>query len=207
MHRTKLTKPDMKKHLMICFLFVQVSLSLAQTSFHYKRKLAPIEKEGWYSVVLPVDLFQHITNGYSDIRIIQVNEKDSVEIPYLLRIKNDEISEGFIDLPVINQSKKDGKLYLTFKLNKGQEVNYIDLQFAEENYNGYVQLEGSNDQKEWFELVNHQRILAIKNNTVDFQFSTLNFPLTNYKFLRAAISNDKPLTFQGASFRTKTVKS
>ncbi len=197
----------MKKHLMICFLFVQVSLSLAQTSFHYKRKLAPIEKEGWYSVVLPVDLFQHITNGYSDIRIIQINEKDSVEIPYLLRIKNDEISEGFIDLPVINQSKKDEKLYLTFKLNKGQEVNYIDLQFAEENYNGYVQLEGSNDQKEWFELVNHQRILAIKNNTVDFQFSTLNFPLTNYKFLRAAISNDKPLTFQGASFRTKTVKS
>ncbi len=197
----------MKKSLTICFIFIQVYMALAQASFHYKRKLAPVEKEGWYSVVLPADLFQHLTNSYSDVRMLQVNEKDSVEIPYLLRIKNDEISEGFIDLEVLNKSKKDGKLYLTFKLNKGQEVNYLDLKFEEENYNGYVKLEGSNDQKEWFELVNHQRILAIKNNTVDFKFATLNFPLTDYRFLRAAISNDKPLTFEGASFRTKTVKS
>ena len=197
----------MIKNLIVFLFFVSTCVCLGQTSFHYKRKLAPIQKEDWHAVVLPIDIFQHINNNYSDVRILQVNEKDSVEIPYLLRINNDEVSEGFLNLEVLNKSKKDGKLYLTFKLHKGQEVNYLDLTFEEENYNGYVKLEGSNDQKDWFELVNHQRILSIKNTNVNFQFSTLHFPLTNYRFLRAIISNDKPLTFQSASFRTKTVKA
>lgn len=194
------------KNLIILPLLILSASCFGRQDFHYKRRLAPVEKEGWYNLILPVDVFQHVNSNYSDLRLLQITEKDSTEIPYLLKIKNDDVSEGFLNLEVLNKSTRDGKLYLTFKLNKGLEVNYLDLSFEEDNYNGYVKLEGSNDQKEWFELVNHQRILSMQNNMINFQFATLNFPLTNYHYLRAAISTDKPLTFKSASFRTRKIK-
>ncbi len=118
---------------------------------------------------------------------------------------NDEISEGVMSLQVLNKSTKDGKLFSTFKLDKDQSVNYLDLDFEEKNFNAYVKFEGSNDQKEWFELVNRQRILSIQNQDLDFESLSLNFPLTNYHFLRATISSDKKLTFNEATFRKKEI--
>jgi hypothetical protein len=197
-----------KNFLVSLFVLICISIGLGQSPrFGYRRKLLPSSKEGWYAVTLPQDIFKHIKSDYSDLRLYQLNGTDTLEIPYLIRIKNDEISEGVISLPVLNKSMKDGKLFLTFQLNRDQSVNYLDLHFEEKNFNASVKFEGSNDQKEWFELVNRQRILSIQNNDIDFSVSTLHFPLTNYKFLRASITSDKPLTFKDATFRSKEVKA
>lgn len=196
-----------KNLLIILFFTIQLSVCFGQSSdFAYKRKLAPVQKEEWYAITLPVDVFKKLQPGYPDVRLYQFNGKDTTEIPYLIKVKNDEVSEGVISLPVLNKSTKDKSLYLTFQLNRDLSVNYLDLNFEEKNFNGHVRLEGSNDQKEWFELVNSQRILSIQNQDIDFKASTLNFPLTNYKFLRTSISSDKKLTFEDATFRTKEVK-
>ena len=196
----------MNKKILFVFLLASSVISFAQSpSFSYRRKLAPIQKDGWYSIALPAELFKQLNPGYSDLRLYQLNGTDTTEIPYLLKVRNDEVNEGVISLPVLNKSKKDGKLFLTFQLNREQSVNYLDLDFEERNFNGYVKFEGSNDQKEWFELVNKQRILSIENQDIDFKALTLNFPLTNYRFLRATISSDKSLTFKEATFRTREI--
>jgi len=196
----------MNKNILFVFLFACSIISFAQSpSFNYRRKLASLQKEGWHSIALPPDLFKQVNPGYSDLRLYQLNGTDTTEIPYLLKVRNDEVNEGIISLPVLNKSKKDGKLFLTFQLNRDQSVNYLDLDFEERNFNGYVNFEGSNDQKEWFELVKKQRILSIENQDIDFKALTLTFPVTNYHFLRATISSDKPLTFKQATFRTREI--
>jgi hypothetical protein len=180
-------------------------ISFCQTEFDYRRKVQAVEKEDWHAITLPSDIFNHINKDYSDLRIFQLTGKDTLEIPYLVKIKNDLVKETTVELPVLNKSKKDGKLYLTFQLKKNERVNYLDLDFEERNFDGYVKLEGSQDQLEWFEIVNNQRILSIKNEMVDFMTATLNFPVTNYKYLRATIKSNKPLTFVSSSFKSQQI--
>jgi hypothetical protein len=196
----------MKAFIFIYSLLISF-VSFSQTQFNYKRKLQAVEKEDWRSVTLPSNIFSKINKDYSDLRIYQINGDDTLEIPFLVKVKNDEIKESTIELPVLNKSKKDGKLFLTFQLKRNEGVNYLNLDFEERNFDGYVKLEGSQDQEEWFEIVNNQRILSIQNEMVDFMTTTLNFPLTNYKFLRASIKANKPLTFASSSFKTQEIKA
>jgi hypothetical protein len=199
----------MNRNTFAFILFViHFTVSLAQTpGFEYRRELPSVQTEDWYAITLPAEIFRRLNPDYSDLRLYQLNDKDTMEIPYLLKVRNDDVSEGVVSLPVLNKSTKDGKLFLTFQLNKNQLANYLDLDFEEKNFNGYAKLEGSNDQKEWFELVSKQRILSIQNPDVDFKALTLNFPVANYKFLRVAITSDKRLTFASATFRSKEVKA
>jgi hypothetical protein len=196
----------MKASILTCSLLISF-ISFSQTPFSYRRKLQAVEKEEWRSITLPSNIFNKINKDYSDLRIYQLKKNDTLEIPYLIRVKNDEIKESTIELPVLNKSKKDGKLFLTFQLKRNEGVNYLDLNFEERNFDGYVKLEGSQDQVEWFEIVNNQRILSIQNEMVDFMTTTLNFPLTNYKFLRASIKANKPLTFLSSSFKAQEIKA
>jgi hypothetical protein len=112
-----------------------------------------------------------------------------------------------VELRELNKSRKDGKLFITFELPKGLSVNYVDLRVEEDNFDGYVTLEGSPDQHEWFEITKHQRILSVKNGQVEFSSTSLRFPESNYRFLRASIESDKPLTVTSASFLKTTTKA
>jgi Protein of unknown function (DUF3999) len=195
-----------RNSLSILLLFISACCLGQASKFNYRRKLSPITKEGWHSISLPSEIFKQINSAYTDVRLYQIDETDTLEVPYLMKVQTDEVNEATISLPVLNKSTKDGKLFLTFRLNQNQSVNYLDLRFEEDNFNGYVKIEGSNDQKEWFELVSRQRILSIQTSDINFSSLTLNFPPTNYTYLRTAISSDKPLTFTSASFRARQVK-
>src|SRR5687768_12177723 len=120
----------MKRSDLIAALLMLVCTStLAQPGFHYKRTLDRIEQEAWYSTALPFDLYKDVNPELSDIRLYAVHEKDTVEIPYILDVRDDEVTEQTVDLPLFNEGFRNGVLYLTFELTHGQKVNYIDLKF------------------------------------------------------------------------------
>src|SRR5687768_1707126 len=139
-----------RNNLILYSLILITSLSFGQ-DFNFKRKISGNSEEGWYSVVFPQDIFSHLKNDFSDVRLLSISGTDTTEIPYLLRVNEDEVAEETIALPVINNSKKDGKLFLTFE-NNGKKVNYLDLRFNQNNFFAFVKLEGSHDLREWFEI-------------------------------------------------------
>ena len=174
--------------------------------FHFKRRLDDPAQEGWYSIPLPADMFQWMRRDLTDLRIFQFKGSDTVEVQYVLRVLQDEVQEVVVELPVFNKSKKDSKLFLTVELKKDQKVNRLDLEFEEANFNGFVQLEGSADLKEWFNVDSLQRILSIQKDDIDFKATTLNFPLSHYRYLRIRIQADKQLTFRSGSFKKREIK-
>jgi len=174
--------------------------------FHFRRKVNGPAEEGWYSLPLPAELFQWLKRDLTDLRIYQFTGSDTVEIQYLLRVRHDEIQEAIVELPVFNKSKKGGKLFLTVELKKDQKVNRLVLELEEDNFNGFAQLEGSADMKEWFTVDSLQRILSIQKDDVHFQATTLNFPVTNYRYLRIRVEADQPLTFRSTSFKKREIK-
>ncbi|CAN5475816.1 hypothetical protein BH09BAC3_BH09BAC3_34550 [soil metagenome] len=176
-------------------------MSYAQTDdFQFKRDIENVTVQGWYQIKLPPEVIEHTQSDFRDIRIYRINNTDTIEVPFLLKVKDDKITETTISKPVINKSNKDGKLYITLEMKK-ERVNHIHLDFSENNFDGLVTIEGSDNQEEWFSILEKRRILSINDQDVDFNFTSLNFPMSNYGFLRLQIEANKPLDFQSASLK------
>ena len=193
-------------YLLVTWSFLLLATSAeAQTSFSYRRMLSGVDTSGWYALTLPNDVIKNCRTDFSDLRILQINGTDTIEAPYLLKVQVPTITEAKKELSAFNQTKKDGKQYLTFELKKDQFVNEIVLSFAEENYDGWVTVTGSEDQKEWFEI-DRQRIISIRNENMQFTAAQLTFPKVHYRYLRLELACDRPLTFQSASFNNQWIE-
>ncbi|HEX8038320.1 MAG TPA: DUF3999 family protein [Chryseosolibacter sp.] len=197
----------MKLTNFLCLLPVLIGgHCLAQSEFEYKRNISGVSKEGWHAVSLPSDIFRDLRSDFGDLRIYSVNDGDTVELPYVLDVRTDEVTRETVALRLFNMSFRKDTLFLTFEMNPSQKVNSVDLSFDQPNYFGWVTLEGSPDKGEWFEVVKDQRIVSVQNESGDYKLSGITFPVSEYRFLRARVKADARLTFKQATFQFNRVK-
>lgn len=195
-----------RRNFLLLFMILSCAFAGAQNPFSYKRSITGVSREGWHSLTLPPGIFKHMNTDLSDFRLYQVNENDTVEVPYLREVRQDEATLETVLLPLFNKSYRDGVLYLMFELDHAQQVNHLDLAFAEHNYFGLVTIEGSDDRTKWFDITKDQRIVAIEKDSEDYTLSSVKFPITDYRFLRVSIRSDTPLTFRKASFSHQVIQ-
>ncbi len=165
-----------------------------QTSdFKYKLELQNVN-ESWHKIILSDDFFDYARQDFSDVRIYGVTKTgDTLETPYIKDISEFAPVHQELTFKLINQSSIQSKHYFTFETQADQTINEIQLDFEQDNFDWKLQLEGSFDQKEWFLLTTDYRIVAIKNEITDYQFSKVIFPDSKYKYYRGMIkSNIKP---------------
>lgn len=173
-------------------------------SFEYKTELKFVNGN-WQQINLNSKVLSKVKSDLSDIRIYEFNaSNDTLEVPYVIKKLGESFTEKGINFKFLNESKKDDDLYLTFQTINDIEINEIDLILNEENYNYKLNLEGSMEQSEWFEIVKDYRILSIKNAQTNYKFSQINFPLSNYKYYRFRIKNGKESSLKSASIKQKT---
>jgi Protein of unknown function (DUF3999) len=189
----------------IVVLFFCFTVQAQENEFAYKRKIERVTIEDWYAIALPPDAFIHAENDFRDLRILDLKTSDTLEVPYLLDILDTEVSKHEVVLSTVNQSKKGNEYYITF-LNSGYKVNYLELAFAESNYFGTVKVEGSNDRKQWFDLATDEKIFSVQNAREQYASTLINFPLTDYNYLRLTIASADKLTFSSAAFRLDEIK-
>ena len=171
------------------------------------KKTSRVERQGWHAMTLPPDIFRQLNTDFSDIRIFHIKRSDTLEVPYVLDVQGNVETTDIVSLPVLNKSYGDDALYLMFELNPSQQVNHLQLDFAERNYFGRVTLQGSDNRHQWFDIISDQRIVSVhKAQGDDYTLSRIDFPLTNYRFLRVRVEADVPLTFQGVSFHHNQVR-
>lgn len=177
-------------NLLGCVLFLCHFCAFAQLNeYSYKRELKGISTQ-WHTIQLPDDLFRHLNESFSDIRIYALTpEQDTVEAPYLLRIAADKISNRTVQFKTINQSSNKNGYYFTFEIPTVESVNQLQLDFKQENFDWRIKLEGSQNQQDWFTVLNDYRILSIKNESTNFKFTSLNFPDIKFRFLRISVNS------------------
>lgn len=190
---------------LVC-LFIITCAHAQVTDFKYRRALDKVSEEGWYSLDLPVDLYQKLNKDLSDIRIFAVAGKDTTEIPYLIKSKTDETKSEDFNLPLLNQSRSNGVLYFTIEVPTGKVLNTLNLSFIEKNFDAQVSIEGSEDRKEWFEIVSKKRIVSIDQDDIDYSKTTVTFPDSDYAYLRIQVKADKQVSLTGASFKYISTK-
>jgi len=170
------------------------SYSYAQINeYAYKRELNGVSKQ-WHKVVLPEEIFDKVLPTFNDIRIFGITkQKDTVEAPYFMQLQTEKITASEVNFKLLNTSYNRNGYYFTLEVPTNEAINQLKLNFKQQNFDWKLTLEGSNNQKEWFTVVNDYRILSIKNSETNYQFTSVVFPDTKYQFFRILIkSNEKP---------------
>ena len=160
-------------------------------TYSYQRELQGITEQ-WHTIVLPDAIFGKISPDLADIRIFGIDaNNDTIEAPYLLQVGAEKISHETIAFKQLNTARNQAGYYFTFEMPGAAAINQVHLDFKQQNFDWRLQIEGSQDQNEWFSIVEAYRILSIKNEDTDYQFTTINFPSSKYRYLRVLVTNSK----------------
>ncbi|WP_316759209.1 hypothetical protein [Pedobacter aquatilis] len=196
----------MKINIFLLLLFSVIFANGQTNGYKFKRNITGINSV-WHSMKLPDQMYKNANAGFDDLRIFGINAKDTIEVPYLLKQRADQIISKEVDFKPVNESANANGYYFTFELNNVTTINQINLAFKEANFNWLVTLEGSNSNTEWFRILKDYRILSIKNNDTDYQFTKLSFPDSKYLYYRLMIrSAEKPGLLEALINKTDTIK-
>ncbi|HEX8515917.1 MAG TPA: hypothetical protein VF868_06940 [Bacteroidia bacterium] len=195
------------------FLFILVLLYLncpAQFStYNFTRKIPKPATAGFYAIPVTPDVVSGSASGLSDLRLYDL-AKDTAEIPYLTEFTGDKTEEKAISFELINDvTKLKCCSFLTLKMDRHRSINMISLEVAENNFDKIITLEGSNDNKEWFTIKEHLRIVGFENATTDFRSTTVSFPSSEYNYFRLRFDDDSSprITVTNAfAFENSTIK-
>lgn len=184
-----------KIKLCVSFILLISWCATAQIpNYNYERSLKGISDD-WHSVTIPDNVFGRLQPSFQDIRIYGINEKmDTIEVPYYLKVNKDHLVIKEHSCQIINSSKTDDGYFYTIKLNQQSDISDIKLLFADANFDWKVNLEGSHDQKQWFNILENYRILDIDNTSTNYSYTNLKFPTANYLYYRIAVKSDKQPT-------------
>lgn len=174
----------------LLFFFSLVFSAQAQMeSYDYKRPLKGILEE-WHSIVIPTEMYADLNQNLTDLRIYGVSKNgDTIEVPYLLSKNTDQTIVSKVSFKVINQSSNENGYYFTFEATSESAVNQLKLDFEQDNFDWRVNLEASQNQLEWFSIVEDYRILSIKNSSTDYRFTDLKIPTSKYKYFRLLVKS------------------
>jgi hypothetical protein len=168
--------------------------SEAQTdTFKYNREIKGVTDE-WHKLELPVDVISRSKRNLGDLRVLDINSNgDTLEAPYLVELDKPLSTRIEVPVTIINRATKNGSYFYTLKPSKLGNLNKVDLSFGNANFDWKVQLEGSQNNNEWFSILDDYRILSINNAQTNYKYTSLVFPNSEYAYYRIKIvTEDKP---------------
>ncbi|WP_424001697.1 DUF3999 family protein [Maribacter sp. IgM3_T14_3] len=179
--------------LLTIIAFFTITFCFGQMDSYSKK----IELKGidslWHAIEIPNVVFEDVNTNMSDIRVYGVTATDTIEAPYLHKVSKAENANSEIAFNLLNSVNNSKGYFYTYELPKSETINEILLNIQDLNFNWEVTLEGSQQQKEWFTILEDYRILSINNDQTNYSFTTLKFPEASFRYYRVLIkSAEKP---------------
>ena len=195
-----------KLKLLQLFIVLITTATFAQMQeYDYKRKISEVSQQ-WHKIELPNAIFSEVQTNLADIRVFGVTVKDTIEAPYVLKQLVTENETVSVPFKMRNKSHNANGYYYTFKTNDSQEINQLFLDFKKNNFDWKIKLEASENHKEWFTIVDDYRIMAIKNESVNYQFTKVIFPKSKYTYYRLLVKTPEDPKLTRSRFNFKTIK-
>ncbi len=120
---------------------------------------------------------------FGDIRLVDAQGE---QVPYVLVKPEDTPEERKYELALINRSTNaDGAAMVTLDFEKKVVKNSIEVMTRGNNFRRAVKVEGSNDNTEFFTLVEHAYVFAV---TYDRRFEQVDLPKNDYRYLRITVA-------------------
>lgn len=197
----------MKKYFIVSILFLTFSLNgFAQLStYNYEIPLREVKPDAWQTLILPDSVYGKLNRNANDFRIYGKTKTDTIEVPYLTEKKFLQVKNVPIAFQIINRSQTKNKFYATLKLNTPQLIDQIDLQINQPNFDWKITLQGSNNQTEWFTILEDYRISAMQTPDGNFSYTTLRFLPSEYQYYRIIFPSEEKVALLTAQFEDNEV--
>ena len=178
--------------LLAAFLVANVSLGY----FRYERPAEPAKTTGQHYVIVDETLWQHARPDLGDVRIYW----EQTEIPYKLIIESGGTETERKSFRVLQPGIVGGKTQFLLDMSGVPEYDRIELQLATKDFVAHARVEGQDDPHgaRWADLGN-TTLYDLSTEKLG-RNSTLQIPLTNYKYLRVTVDRAvKPGDVEGGT--------
>lgn len=154
-------------------------------------KIEKVKVDGLHKIILPTVLRSISNDDLSDFRILDSKEN---EVPYFVNKNVDPVSDSqYKEYKIISTSEIPRKQSTLIFENSDKTINQVILSIA--NYDGEktFTISGSNNQKEWFGISNNGYLSYLNASNATYVSKTIDFPLTNYKYIKIDLDDKKSL--------------
>ena len=170
-------------------------------------EIGKVKVDGLHKMVLPTAIRSVSNDDLSDFRIL---DSKGNEVSYFVNKNIDPISDSnYKQYKIVSTSEIPKKQSILIFENTDKTINQVTLAIA--NYEGEktFTISGSNNQKDWFGISNNNFLSDLNAANATYVSKTVDFPLTNYKYIKIVLDDKKSLPIRiisvgGFNFKTTT---
>jgi hypothetical protein len=185
----KIPKKLRKMKAKTWLLFFLTNLMFAQ-QFKSTAALSKIKTDGLHSIAISPSIRSFSKVDLSDLRLF---DNENKEVPfYVWNQSMTETEINFKALPIVSKEILANK-FSTFIIEntENKTIDEIVLNIANTNLTKILNISGSNNQNEWFGLVEKHKISDLENNLETNVFIAIKIPKSTYKYLKIEINDKK----------------
>lgn len=198
-------KIHQKKMIKIFSFLLLISIStISAQQEQIKGSLNTVATDGLYKIKIP-----HMVRSYAnrDISDFRIWDSKGNQVPYFMHTDDSETRiSNFSEFEINSVSIiPDTSSTYIFK-NSIKKIEKAILLLA--NYQGSKRfsLQGSNDQKQWFGLVNSQTLYSLNSATDISTYKVVKFPMCSYNYLKIVFDDGNSLPINVLKIGTATTE-
>ena len=154
-------------------------------------KIETVKESGLHKIILPAEIRSFSKEELDDFRILDYK---GIEVPYYILQGNGETtSSSFSECKILSKTAiPKNKTSLIFE-NPKASIDEIVLSITNFDGTKSYSISGSDNQEEWFGLVNNSLLNELENRENTSILKTIPLPLTSYRYLKIDFNDKKTL--------------
>jgi hypothetical protein len=155
-------------------------------------KIKTVTENGLHRIILPAEIRSFSKEELGDFRILDAKGN---EIPYYIFQGNNEVtsSSSFSECKILSKTGIPKKKTVIIFENPKTSIDEIVLSITNSDVTKSYSISGSDNQEEWFGLVNNSLLNGLENNQETSVYKTIPLPLTSYRYLKIELNDKKTL--------------
>lgn len=179
---TKLKPQKMIKSIKLFILFLG-GMAFAQTP-QVSGTIGAVDEDGLYRIRIPHEIRSYATPDLRDIRLWDAKGN---QVPYFVQPTSDykfTKASGFSEFEMVSNTRIVDSISTYIFKNPYKTIEKAVLLIA--NYQGdkNYRLEGSNNQEDWFGIINNGQLNQLSHPTKTEVYKEIQFPLGSYSYLK-----------------------
>ncbi len=173
------------------FLILLLAINSLFAQQNTTAKIKAVNKNGLHKIILPAEIRSFSKEDLSDFRIYDAKQN---EIPYfVVQDKNQATASGFSEFKLVSKTLIPRKKTIIVVETPEKTIDEMVLSITNSVVTKTFDISGSNDQKEWFGLINKAQLFNLESARGLSVFKTVALPLSSYRFLKIEFDDKKTL--------------
>ena len=173
------------------FLILLLAINSLFAQQNTTAKIKAVNENGLHKIILPAEIRSFSKENLSDFRIYDAKQN---EVPYfVVQDKNQATASGFSEFKLVSKTVIPRRKTTIIVETPEKTIDEMVLSITNSVVTKTFDISGSNDQKEWFGLINKAQLFNLESARGLSVYKTVALPLSSYRFLKIEFDDKKTL--------------